>query len=77
MQIVRWSSQMGLDEAAQTLLAEGFEPEKADMDDPAALDLWWIAGLWSKVGPAARRERQRLGEPRIFENFEALVTAAG
>jgi hypothetical protein len=37
-------------------------------------DLWWIEGMWSRVGPAAQRQRQRLGEPRLFENFESLAT---
>jgi hypothetical protein len=37
-------------------------------------DLWWIEGLWARVGPAAIRERKKMGEPRLYENFEALAT---
>lgn len=36
-------------------------------------DLWWIEGMWSRVGPAALRQRQKMGEPRLYENFEALA----
>ena len=36
-------------------------------------DYLWVAGLWSRVGPAARRQREKLGEPRLYENFEALA----
>src|ERR1700728_4017639 len=34
-------------------------------------DWLWIEGLWSRVGPAALRQRERYGEPRLYENFEA------
>lgn len=36
-------------------------------------DLWWIEGLWARVGPAALRDREKMGEARLYENFEALV----
>ena len=39
------------------------------------LDWLWVAGLWSRVGPAARRERERFGVAALFENFEALAAA--
>jgi hypothetical protein len=38
-----------------------------------AEDWLWCKGLWARVGPAALRGRERLGEPRLFENFEALA----
>jgi hypothetical protein len=44
------------------------------LDEELVEDLWWIDGAWSRVGPAALNERTRLGEPRLFENFEALAT---
>jgi hypothetical protein len=44
------------------------------LDEGLVQDLWWVDGTWVRVGPAARRERERLGEPRLFENFEALAT---
>ena len=36
-------------------------------------DLWWFEGIWARVGGAALRQRDLLGEARIFENFEALA----
>jgi hypothetical protein len=39
-------------------------------------DLWWFDGVWRRVGPPALRQRERLGESRLFENFEALATKA-
>lgn len=36
-------------------------------------DLWWIEGIWARVGPAAVRQREKIGEPRLYENFEALA----
>jgi hypothetical protein len=39
------------------------------------IDDWlWIAGIWERVGPAATKLRERYGEPRLYENFEALAT---
>ena len=37
-------------------------------------DWLWVSGLWSRVGPAALRARETYGEPRLYENFEALAT---
>jgi hypothetical protein len=43
--------------------------------DPALVDdLWAAAMLWARVGPAAVRQRAEMGEPRLWENFEALAT---
>jgi len=36
-------------------------------------DYLWLGGIWARVGPAAIRQRETLGEPRLYENFEALV----
>jgi hypothetical protein len=36
-------------------------------------DWLWLEGIWSRVGPAALRQRERFGEPRLYENFEALA----
>ncbi len=100
VQLVRWGTELDLDEVAQTLFADGFDPATASMGEPAVrkmlqfgevvgtlvkqgvldrglvLDLWWVEGGWARVGPAAKRERLRLGEPRLYENFEALVDSA-
>ena len=37
-------------------------------------DWLWIEGIWNRVGPAALRMREQAGEPRLYENFEALAT---
>jgi hypothetical protein len=39
-------------------------------------DWLWIAGIWSRVGPAAVKARERFGEQRLYENFEALADGA-
>jgi len=99
VQLARWSTEMGLDDAMTTLFASDFDPDMASPDDPAVrkllgfgevvgtltkqrvldrglvLDMWWMAGMWQRVGPAALRRRQELQEPRLYENFEALAHA--
>jgi len=98
VQLAQWGSTMGLEEAQQAVLAEGFDPETASADDvlvsrilnwcetigtltknglldtDLVLDWVWVSGLWSRVGPAAVKLRQRLGEPKLYENFENLAT---
>jgi hypothetical protein len=37
-------------------------------------DWIWIEGLWARLAPAALRQRERLGEHRLYQNFEALAT---
>jgi hypothetical protein len=100
MQIARWATEMGLEEAMSVIWAEEFDPETASLSDQAlgriagfgefvgtfvkhgildealVLDLWWMQGIWDRVGPAALRQRERAGEPRLFENFEALANRA-
>jgi hypothetical protein len=44
------------------------------LDRGLVLDMWWIEGLWGRVGQAAERQREHLGEPRLSENFEKLAT---
>jgi len=36
-------------------------------------DWIWVDGIWARVGPAALVARERFGEPRLYENFEALA----
>jgi hypothetical protein len=36
-------------------------------------DWLWVEGLWSRVAPAALKAREKFGEPRLYENFEALA----
>jgi hypothetical protein len=97
VQILQWGSQMGIEDALGKIHAEGFDPEKADANDPdvrkvlyfgeaiatfvkqnvldrdLVLDLWAVQSSWRSVGPAALRARQRVGEPRLYENYEALA----
>jgi hypothetical protein len=101
MQIVRWGTELGLEEAGHALFVDGFDPEEATVDDAAVgrilafgetigtlvkhqildkelvLDLWSVAGTWGRVGPAAIRERERIGEPRLYENYEWLALSPG
>jgi hypothetical protein len=98
IQIAKWGTSLGTDEAMARIFAEDFDPEAADaMDDEAVRKLlafgesigtltkhdllsaqlvsdWiWLEGLWARLGPAALRMRERYGEPRLWENFEALA----
>ena len=43
------------------------------LDPDLVLDWLWIAGLWSRVGPAAVKLREKQGVPELYENFEALA----
>ena len=100
LQIVRWGTEMQLDEAIAVLFADDFDPASASVETPAVrralsfgetvgtlvkqgllnrdlvYDLWWVQGIWGRVGPAALRQREKFGEPRLFENIEALALGA-
>ena len=39
------------------------------------LDWQWVAGAWARVGKAALAQREKYGQPRLYENFEALAQA--
>jgi hypothetical protein len=39
------------------------------------LDWMWVSGLWDRVGKAALSAREQFGEPKLYENFEALAKA--
>ena len=45
------------------------------LDQALVLDLWWVSGIWGRVAPAAERARQEVGQPALYENFEALAQA--
>ena len=48
---------------------------KRDLLSTELVEDWlWVEGLWARVGPAARKAREKFGEPRLYENFEALAT---
>jgi hypothetical protein len=36
-------------------------------------DLWAVDLTWRIVGDAARAQREQIGEPRLWENFESLA----
>ena len=37
------------------------------IDTDLVLDWIWVAGLWEKVGPAARKQRDKTGVPGLYE----------
>jgi len=43
------------------------------LDRGLVTDLWAMEGTWRKVAAAAKRARDEHGEPRLYENFEALA----
>ena len=45
------------------------------LDRELVLDWLWVQGLWDRVGPAARRARERFGADALYEHFEALALA--
>ena len=45
------------------------------LDRELVLDWLWVAGLWQRVEPAVQDAREKFGEPRLGENFEALAAA--
>jgi hypothetical protein len=44
------------------------------LDRELVQDWLWVAGMWARVAPAASKFRESNGEPRLYENFEALAT---
>jgi len=47
------------------------------LDTDLVLDWLWVAGVWTRVGPAARKARDKHGVPELYENFEALAAKQG
>lgn len=43
------------------------------IDTDLVLDWLWVSGMWSRVGSAALRNREKYGVPALFENFETLA----
>jgi hypothetical protein len=56
-------------ETVGTLVSNGL------LDRELVRDWLWFDGIWSRVGPAALRAREELGEPRLYENLEALAAS--
>jgi hypothetical protein len=67
------------DEAVRTMLMFGESIgtlTKRDLLSSELVHDWlWVEGVWSRVGPAGLRAREKFGEPRLYENFEALATS--
>jgi hypothetical protein len=40
-------------------------------------DWLWVAGSWARVGPAAKRAREKAGVSALYENYEALAAGQG
>jgi hypothetical protein len=48
---------------------------KRDLISKELVEDWlWIDGLWARVGPAAVKQREKLEESRLYENFEAMTS---
>ncbi len=67
------------DDAVRTMLmfgeAIGTLTKHDLLSEELVKDWLWIEGIWARVGPAALRQREKAGEARLYENFEALATA--
>ena len=65
------------DQAVRTMLMFGESIGTLTKNDLLSVELvrdWlWLEGIWSRVGPAALKQRDKFGEPRLYENFEALA----
>jgi hypothetical protein len=44
------------------------------LDRDLVLDMWAIRSVWKRLESVVRRERERIGEPKLYENFEALAS---
>jgi hypothetical protein len=97
VELSKFGAMIGTPDAARTIFAPEFDPETAELTDPAVqgvlnftetvatlvnhglldrglvLDWLWVAGIWDRVGPAAKRARERTGSPSLYENVEALA----
>ena len=100
MDLVRWSGEIGLNDAMSAIFADGFDATADAASAETArtvlmfgetagalvkhnvlalellIDLFWIEGMWEKVGAHAQYLRDRLGEPRLYEHFEMLASLA-
>ncbi len=47
------------------------------LDTDLVLDWLWVFGVWSRVGPAAVKSREKHGVPELYANFEALANKQG
>jgi hypothetical protein len=45
------------------------------LDRDLVRDWVWIGGIWERLGPAAKRARERTGFSGLYESVEALAAA--
>jgi hypothetical protein len=43
------------------------------LDRELVYDWVWVAGIWARVGPAAKRARAQMGFSALYENLEVLA----
>jgi hypothetical protein len=58
---------LAFNETVATLVKNGL------LNRELVYDWLWVAGLWERVGPAAKRVRETAGVPYLYENFETLA----
>ncbi len=58
---------LGFFETVATLVKHGL------LDRDLVDDWLWVPGVWTRVGPAAKRARANLGADNLYENIEALA----
>jgi hypothetical protein len=58
---------MGFNETIGTFVKRGL------LDRDLVDDLYWVAGAWRACENIVRGIREQSGEPRLYENFEALA----
>jgi hypothetical protein len=97
VELAKWGSAMGLDEASRAIWSNDFDPDAAEatdrpvhttlmfyetigtlvrnelLDRDLLYDWLWVEGVWGRVGPAAKRAREKAGVPQLYENFESLA----
>jgi hypothetical protein len=61
---------LGFNETVATLVKNTL------LDRDLVYDWLWVAGAWERVGPAAKRAREKAGAPTLYENFEALAVGS-
>jgi len=98
IQLSRWGTELGLEEAMQEIFADGFDASNGAAENASVRkvlnfgetvgslvkhnvldwdllsDLFWIDGMWRQTESHAKYMRERTGESRLYEHFEALAT---
>ena len=98
VQLSRWGTELGIDDALKKIFADGFDASDGAADNDSVRkilnfgetigslvkhhvldwdllsDLFWIEGMWRQTEAHAKYQRERTGEPRLYEHFEALAT---